>query len=65
MANAATTFLTALSPAQQKLATFPFDSSEREHWGFVPSGMFPRNGLTIGAMTEPRRKAAHDLLKSG
>jgi hypothetical protein len=27
--------------------------------------MFPRNGLTIGAMSEPQRKAAHDLLKSG
>ena len=50
---------------QQKLATFPFDSSEREHWGFVPSEIFPRNGLTIGAMSEPQRKAAHDLLKSG
>lgn len=65
MADAATKFLATLSPEQKKLATFPFDSSEREHWGWLPSEMFPRNGLTIGAMTEPQRNAAHDLLKAG
>lgn len=65
MADAATKFLATLSPDQKKLATFPFDSSEREHWGWLPSEMFPRNGLTIGAMTEPQRNAAHDLLKAG
>jgi hypothetical protein len=27
--------------------------------------MFPRNGLTLGAMSEPQRKAAHDLLRAG
>jgi hypothetical protein len=65
MADAANKFLSALTPDQKKLATFPFQSSEREHWGFVPTEMFPRNGLTMGAMSEPQRKAAHDLLKAG
>jgi hypothetical protein len=65
MADAANKFLGSLSPEQKKLATFPFDSAEREHWGFVPTEMFPRNGLTMGAMSEPQRKAAHDLLKAG
>jgi hypothetical protein len=65
MADAANKFLGTLSPDQKKLATFPFESSEREHWGFVPTEMFPRNGLTMGAMSEPQRKAAHDLLKAG
>jgi hypothetical protein len=65
MADAATKFLSALTPEQRQQATFAFDSSEREHWGFVPSEMFPRNGLTIGAMSEPQRKLAHDLLRSG
>jgi hypothetical protein len=65
MADAATKFLTTLNPAQRQSATFAFDSTEREHWGFVPSEMFPRNGLTIGAMTEPQREAAHALLKAG
>ena len=55
-----------LSAEQKKVATFPFENTaEREHFGFVPSEMFPRNGLTIGAMSEPQRKAAHDLLRSG
>ena len=65
MADAANKFLATLSPDEKKVATFPFDSTEREHWGFVPSEMFPRNGLTIGAMTEPQRAAAHSLLKAG
>jgi hypothetical protein len=65
MADAANKFLATLSPAEKKVATFPFDSTEREHWGFVPTEMFPRNGLTIGAMTEPQRAAAHSLLKAG
>ena len=65
MSDAATKFLATLSPQEKKLATFPFDSTEREHWGFVPTEMFPRNGLTIGAMSEPQRAAAHNLLKAG
>jgi Protein of unknown function (DUF3500) len=66
MADAANKFLATLSTEQKKVATFPFENTaEREHFGFVPSEMFPRNGLTIGAMTEPQRKAAHDLLRSG
>jgi hypothetical protein len=65
MADAATRFLAALSPDQKQQATFPFDSTEREHWGFVPTEIFARHGLTIGSMSEPQRKLAHDLLKSG
>jgi hypothetical protein len=65
MADAADAFLGSLPPEQKKLATFPFEGAEREHWGFVPSEMFPRNGLTLGSMGEPQRKAAHDLIKSG
>ena len=65
MADAATKFLGTLSPDQKKAATFAFDSTEREHWGFVPSEMFPRNGLIIGTMSDAQRKAAHDLLRAG
>jgi hypothetical protein len=65
MADAATRLLATLSPEQKQQATFPFDSSEREHWGFVPTEIFARHGLTIGSMSEPQRKLAHDLLKSG
>jgi len=65
MADAATRFLAALTPEQKQQATFAFDAGEREHWGFVPTEIFPRHGLTIGSMTDAQRKLAHDLLKSG
>jgi hypothetical protein len=65
MADAANKLLAAFTPDERQQATFAFDSSEREHWGFVPSEMFPRNGLTLGAMGEPQRKLVHDLLKTG
>lgn len=68
MAAAATRFLASLTPEQKKQATFAFDSDERLHWHFIPTGpapMFPRNGLTIKEMNEAQRKAAHELLKTG
>jgi hypothetical protein len=65
MADAATRFLASLTPEQRQQATFAFDSTEREHWGFVPSEMFPRNGLILGAMSDAQRKLAHELLRSG
>jgi hypothetical protein len=63
MATAAEKFLASLTPEQRLQATFPFDSPERLRWHFVPQ--FERNGLQIKAMTEPQRKAAHELLKTG
>src|SRR6185295_16702122 len=65
MADAANKLIAALTPDQKKIALFPFDGSEREHWGFVPSEMFPRNGLTIGSMSETQRARVHDLLRAG
>jgi hypothetical protein len=65
MSAAANTFLSTLSTEHRKAATFPFDSPEREHWGFVPTEIFARNGLTLGVMSETERAAAHNLLKSG
>src|SRR5262249_39479872 len=65
MASAASGFLASLTPDQRKLASFAFDSDERMHWHFIPTEMFPRNGLTIGQMNESQRKLAHELLKAG
>jgi len=65
MATAATKFVSALSQEHKATAVFPFGSEEREHWGFVPTEIFARNGLTMGAMSEGERAAAHDLLKAG
>ena len=63
MTTAATSFLASLTPEQKQQATFAFDSAERLRWHFVPQ--FERNGLQVKAMTEPQRKLAHELLKTG
>ena len=66
MADAANKFLSSLTPEQTKVAAYAFDNvAERERFGFVPSEMHPRVGLTIEKMTAPQREAAHNLLKSG
>jgi hypothetical protein len=65
MSAAANKWLGSLSAEQKQKAVFAFDSSERSHWGFVPTEMFPRNGLTIKEMSAPQRQLAHDLLRSG
>ena len=65
MASAASRFLTTLTPEQRTQATFAFEADERMRWNFIPDEMFPRNGLPLKAMTEPQRKAAHDLLRTG
>src|SRR5262249_49091734 len=64
MASAATAFVNSLSPDQRLKAMFPFLSNERVHWNFIPSEMFPRNGLLLKDMNENQRKLAHALLKS-
>jgi hypothetical protein len=64
MAGAASAFLQSLSSDQRAQAAFPFASEEREKFHFIPTEMFPRKGLTIGAMSEPQRKLAHGLLQA-
>jgi hypothetical protein len=65
MSAAAGRFLSSLTPEQRQQATFAMEADERLRWNFIPDEMFPRNGLPFKAMTEPQRKAAHDLLRSG
>ena len=62
MAEAANAWLKALSPELRAKATYPLTSPERETWFFVPQD---RKGVTFEEMTEPQRKLAHELLKSG
>jgi hypothetical protein len=65
MAVAATKFLESLTPEQRQQAMFPFDDNERTHWHFIPTELFPRNGLTLKQMNQSQRERAHDLLKAG
>jgi hypothetical protein len=64
MASAASALVNSLTPEQRQKAVFPFKSEERLHWNFIPSEVFPRNGLLLKDMTENQRKLVHDLLKS-
>ena len=64
MASAANLFLGSLNAEQRQTASFAFDSVERTKWHFIPTDMFPRNGLTIKAMTEPQRTLALALLRT-
>jgi hypothetical protein len=65
MAAAATQFLESLTPEQRQQAMFAFDGDERTHWNFIPTEIFPRNGLTIKQMNQSQRTLAHELLKVG
>ena len=65
MTSAAEAFLESLTPDQHAQATFTMASDEREKWHFIPTEMFPRNGLTLGEMNDEQRARAHDLLSAG
>jgi len=62
MTAAARAFLDSLTPEQKAVAQFSFDAQERFVWFYTP---VPRKGLTLKAMTEPQRKLAMNLLRSG
>lgn len=65
MAAAANGFLDGLSSEQRQRASLAYESDERLRWHYVPTEQFPRQGLPIKEMSEPQRKLAHELLKSG
>ena len=65
MYQAATTFLGSLTPEQRQFASFPFESPERQRWGFEPDERFPRLGLPMTRMSESQRRLTHALLKTG
>ena len=62
MATAARAFLDSLTAEQKAVAQFPFTADERFVWFYTPVA---RKGLTLKAMTEPQRKLAMNLLRSG
>ncbi|MEO6078347.1 MAG: DUF3500 domain-containing protein [Steroidobacteraceae bacterium] len=66
MVVAANRFLGTLTPEQRTRATFALDdTTERTRFNFIPTETFPRKGLQLREMSEPQRKLAHELLKSG
>ena len=61
VAAAALDWLATLDPSRRAQATFPFDSSERFVWAYVPG---PRRGLSLGEMTPAQRDAALGVTKA-
>jgi hypothetical protein len=64
MTNAGTAFLNSLTPEQKQKAMFPFESTDRTRWNFIPTEMFARTGLLMKDMTDAQRDRARDLLKA-
>lgn len=60
VAEAASTFLQALTAEQRKLAQRPIADAERTQWHFVP-GRYA--GVELGALNEAQTAAAHALLR--
>jgi predicted dienelactone hydrolase len=61
-AKAARTLLEALPDSTRSVATFPFDTTERSTWYFVP---IDRQGLTLARMPVAARPLVDSLLSSG
>jgi len=64
MARAADALLKSLSPELRQRILMPLDSEERTRWHFIPTNMFPRQGVPLKEMSEAQRKHAHDLLRT-
>ena len=62
MAEAASRFLAALSPAERAKTSIPFDDRERFDWGYVPRS---RRGIPLKEVDPAKRRLALDLLRTG
>jgi hypothetical protein len=62
--EAANSFLATLSAPEKARCTFGFTSSQRTGWSNLPSGIFQRNGLRFGDLTQQQRDAALHLVAS-
>ncbi len=62
MAVAADRFLASLSSPQSAKASYPYDSTERLNWHFIPRG---RKGLPIKELSPEQRALAFGLIQSG
>ncbi|MDB6036330.1 MAG: hypothetical protein JWM99_171 [Verrucomicrobiales bacterium] len=62
---AATSFLSTLDDAQRHKVQFEFkDETQRKRWSNLPMGIFKREGLRSGDLSEPQRKAMWTVLQA-
>ena len=64
MAKAANGLIASLTPEQRQKMALALESDDRTRWNFIPTNMFPRQGLPLKEMTEPQRTLAHELLRT-
>lgn len=64
MREAARELLAALDDAQRKAASFPLDSAKRAAWSNLPVSIVPREGVSLGALTDDGRRRLHDLIRA-
>jgi hypothetical protein len=60
--TAANAFVATLGTAERAKLTFGFNSNQRTGWSNLPTGIFQRNGLRFGDLTQPQRTAALALV---
>jgi hypothetical protein len=58
------TFLATLDEVGRTRVQFPFDSSQKARWSNLPTGIFKREGLRLGDLTQAQRAAAMALLST-
>ena len=57
-------FLATLDEAGRAKVQFPFDSPQKTRWSNLPTGIFKREGLRLGDLTQAQRAAAMALLST-
>ena len=62
--SSAQSFLTALDKNLQARVQFPFNSPQKARWSNLPSGIFQREGVRIGDLSQSQRAAAMALLST-
>jgi len=60
--DAANAFVGTLSDAERSKLMFAFNSGQRTGWSNLPTGIFQRNGLRMGDLTQRQRNAALELV---
>jgi uncharacterized protein DUF3500 len=62
--ESAQALLKTLDEAGRTKVQFPFEGPQKTRWSNFPTGIFQREGLRIGDLTEPQRAAVMSLLST-
>src|SRR5207245_4306973 len=60
--TAANSFLATLNDAERGKVNFAFNGSQRTGWSNLPTGIFQRNGVRFGDITQQQKNAALALV---